>query len=123
MALEEMDVFPFQTLAEGIFAEVWNAVIDAFAAVNVATTLGRKLPDLFDRAGLEAVEPVCEMPVFRGDTDFTAMLMASIALLRPLVIGGVTEEQLAELDRVFSDPTRWFSGFAVYSVRGRAPAA
>jgi SAM-dependent methyltransferase len=123
LLVEDMDVFPFAELAEGAFADVWSAVISALDNVNAAARFGRHLPDLFDQAGLEDVEPVCQVPVFRGDTYFTAMFMASAAQMRPLLAaGGVTEEQLAEFGRQMADPTRWFSGFAVYSVRGRAPA-
>jgi hypothetical protein len=90
----------------------------------VATTFGRQLPDLFDRARLGEVEPVCQVPVFRGNSHFTDMFMASVVQLRPLLASlGITDEQVAELDRVFADPTRWFHSFAIYSVRGRAPAA
>lgn len=124
LLVEDMDVFPFQTLADGIWAEVWGTMINAFDTLNVAATLGRQLLGLFDRAGLEEVEPICEVPIFRGNTHFTEMFLTSIAQLGPLITAlGITDEQLAELRRVFADPTQWFSGFAVYSVRGRAPAA
>jgi SAM-dependent methyltransferase len=121
LLVEEMDVYPLQTLAEGLFAEVVNAMIGAFETAGVDATMGRQLPDLFVRAGLEAVEPVCQLPVFRGGSPFTGLFSTSLAQVRPLILAnGVTEEQLAELDRQFADPTRCF---AVYSVRGRAPAA
>jgi SAM-dependent methyltransferase len=124
LLVEDMDVFPFSELAEGIWAEVWSTVLGAFDTLNVASRFGRRLPDLFDRAGLEDVEPLCEVPIFRGNSHFSGMFMASIDQLGPLIAGlGVTDEQIAELRRVFADPTRWFSGFAVYSVRGRIPAA
>jgi SAM-dependent methyltransferase len=124
LLVEDMDVYPLQTLAEGVFAEVMHAMIRAFETAGVDAILGRQLPDLFVRAGLEAVEPVCQVPVFRGGSPFTGLFSTSLAQVRPLILAnGVTEEQLAELDRQFTDPTRWFSGFAVYSVRGRAPAA
>ena len=121
LLVEDMDVFPFSELADGAFADVWNAVIRALDTVNVAARFGRQLPDLFDRAGLDDVDPVCQVPVFRGDTHFTAMFMASAAQMGPLLAAsGVTGEQFG---RQMADPTRWFSGFAVYSVRGRMPAA
>jgi len=124
LLVEELDVFPLETLAEGIFVQVWTALIGAMEAVNVTTTLGRKLPELFDRAGLEAVEPVCEVPVFRGDSHWTAMFMASVAQLGPLIAAsGLTDEQIAEFDRHLADSTRWFQGFSLYSVRGRSPGA
>jgi len=124
LLVEDMDVFPLTTLAEGALAQVWGTVIGAFEAANVAATLGRQLPDLFDRAGLEAVEPVCHVPMFRGDSPFSAMFMASVAQMRPFIVAsGGTEEQIAEFEREMADSTQWFSGFAFYSVRGRAPAA
>jgi len=50
--------------------------------------------------------------------------MASVAQLRPFIAtSGITEEHIAALGRQIADPTRWFSAFAMYSVRGRAPAA
>jgi SAM-dependent methyltransferase len=124
LLVEDMDIFPVQAVGDGIFAEVWNKLIATMDAVDAATTLGRQLPDLFDRARLEAVEPVCEVPLFRGDSHWSAMFLATLAQLRPLVAAsGVTDEQLAEFSRVLADPTRWFHSFAFYSVRGRVPAA
>ena len=124
LLVEDMDVFPFAELAEGAFAEVWDKVIRSLDKVNATAKFGRELPDLFDRAGLEDVEPVCQVPVFRGDTHFSAMFEASAVQMRPvLAASGLTDELMAEFAREMADPTRWFSGFAVYSVRGRKPAA
>jgi len=124
LLVEDMDVFPFSELADGAFADVWNGVIRALDNVNATASFGRQLPDLFDRAGLVEVEPVCEVPIFRGDTHFAAMFAASAAQMGPLLAAaGVTEERLGEFRREMADPTRWFSGFALYSVRGRKPAA
>ena len=124
LLVEDMDVFPFTELAEGAFAEVWNALVSALDNVNATARFGRQLPDLFDQAGLEEVEPVCEVPIFRGDTHFSNMFMASAAQMRPLIAAsGITEELLAAFGRELTDRTRWFSGFSVYSVRGRTPAA
>jgi SAM-dependent methyltransferase len=124
LLIEEMDTFPFSTLGEGVFAEVWEAVAAAFEAAGACPTFGRKLPLLFDQAGLQAVEAGCEVPTCRGGSPFANLLMASAAQVGPLLAArGFTEAKLAELGREVADPTRWFSGFAVYSVRGRAPAA
>jgi SAM-dependent methyltransferase len=124
LLVEDMDVYPLQTLAEGLFLEVVNAMVRAFEAAGASGTFGRQLPELFDRAGLEAVESLCEVPVSRGGGPFARLISASLAQLRPLIVAqGVTEEQLVELDRQLADPTWWFSAFALYSVRGRAPAA
>ena len=83
LLVEDMDVFPLTTLAENAFAHVWTKVVGAFEAASVTATFGRQLPDLFDRAGLDAVEPVCDVPVFRGDSPFAGMFTASVAQMRP----------------------------------------
>jgi SAM-dependent methyltransferase len=122
LLIEDMDTFPFH-LADGIYAEVWAAVIAAFEAVGARPAFGRELAPLFDRAGLEGVEAICELPVGRGGSPFAGLLVASANQLRPFLAGrGFTDEHFAELGRHMADPTRWFSGFAMYSVRGRAPA-
>ena len=124
LLIEEMDVYPLQSLTEGVLTEVWNAVIPAFEAAQVATTFGRELPVLFDRAGLEDVEPVCQVPLFRGDSSFSGLMMGSVAQVRPLLAAsGVSDQLIAALGRELADPSRWFTGFAMYSVRGRTPAA
>ena len=124
LLVEDMDVFPFQTLAEGVFAQVWDAVNRGLEAAQADPRFARHLPELFDRAGLEEIEPVCQMPVARGDSTFARLIMASVAQVSPLLAtSGVTDAQMAGLGRELADPTRWFTGFAVYSVRGRAPAA
>ena len=122
--IEDMDVFPIWSMAEGAFTEVWRAVAGAFETAGACPTIGHHLPALFDGAGLEAVEPVCEVPVFRGDTPWADLITATVAQLRPaLLAGGLPEERLAALSREFGDPKLWFTGFAMYSVRGRTRAA
>ena len=124
LLIEDMDIFPLPVLAEGAFRDVWTAAVAAFDVAGVSATFGRQLAPLFDRAGLEAVEAVCEVPAFRGGSDFADLLMTTVAQIQPLLMArGLSEDQIAELGRQMADPTRWFSGFAVYSVRGRAPAA
>ena len=124
LLIEDMDVFPLPVLAEGPMLEVWTAVVGAFEAAQACPTFGRDLPPLFDRAGLEAVEALCEVPTVRGGAPFTQMIMASVAQVRPFIAtSGITEEHIAALGRQIADPTQWFSAFAMYSVRGRAPAA
>ncbi|MCA1843513.1 MAG: methyltransferase domain-containing protein, partial [Actinobacteria bacterium] len=59
LLVEDLDVFPLAPLTDGLYARLMDAVIAAFHAANVATTFGRQLPVLFDRAGLENVVPVC----------------------------------------------------------------
>jgi SAM-dependent methyltransferase len=124
LLVEDMDVYPLETLAEGAFAEVWGAVVRAFEAAGACPTMGRQIPPLFDRAGLEAVAPVCEVPIFRGDSHWAGLITASVEQLRPVLLSrDVDEEQLTALSRSFDDPTQWFAGFAMYPVRGRMPAA
>ena len=120
LLVEDMDVFPLTALAENAFGHVWEKVVGAFEAASVAATLGRQLPDLFDRAGLDSVQPACDVPVFRGDSPFSGMFTASVAQMRPLLIAnGLTEERIADFELEMADATRWYSGFAFYSVRGR----
>lgn len=68
-------------------------------------------------------EPVSELMTFRGGSTAAQMYITSMEQLRPALLAvGATEDQLEELPRVMSDPTNWFTGFAIYSVRGRVPA-
>ena len=123
LLVEELDVFPIAALAEGLYAEVWKAIITAFESGNMATSFSRELPALFDRVGLEEVEPICHMPVYRGGTPWAHVNTASIPQLRPLILAaGATEAQLDEFARLMEDRTQWFHHFAIYSVRGRTPA-
>lgn len=110
-------------LTEGLYSEVWKAVITAFDTANMATTWSRELPTLFDRVALEEVEPICHVAVYRGGTAWADVTTASIAQLRPLILAaGATEAQLDEFTRLIDDRTQWFPHFAIYSVRGRAPS-
>ena len=124
LLIEDMDTFPFQTtLSEGVFCDVMRKIDAAFVAANAAPAFGRQLGALFDAAGLEAVEAACEINTFRGGSPTAEMYLASAQQLRPALLAvGATEDQLEDLVGVLSDPTRWFSGLAFYSVRGRVPA-
>jgi SAM-dependent methyltransferase len=123
LLVEDLDMCALPELAEGIFADVVDKAIEAFDAAGATATFGRQLPALFDAAGLEDVEAVCELMTFRGGSTEAQMFTASIAQLRPVLLAvGATENQLDDFKQVVSDPTRWFSGFAIYSVRGRVPA-
>ena len=122
LLVEDVDVFPYIAVAEGLYAEVWRAFVAAFEAAGAATTFGRQLPVLFHRLGLEALEPVCTVPVYRGGSSFATVTTVSFAQIRPLILAeGATEAQLDELARLMEDPTQWFHHFAIYSVRGRVP--
>jgi len=123
LLVEDMDTFAFHTdLTDGVFHDVMRKVEAAFVAANAAPAFGRRLPALFDAAGLEDVEAVCEVQTYRGGSPTAEMYLASAKQLRPALLAvGATEEQLEDLVAVLSDPTKWFSGLAFYSVRGRVP--
>ena len=122
LLVEDFDIFPIRALAEGLYADVWNAIITAFDTGNMATTWSRELPVLFDRVGLEDVEPICHVPVYRGGTAFARVTTTSVTQLRPLVLAaGATEAQLDEFYQLMEDRTQWFHHFGLYSVRGRKP--
>ncbi|MCA1841690.1 MAG: methyltransferase domain-containing protein [Actinobacteria bacterium] len=124
LLIEELDFFSLAAMWEGIYAEVFGATLAAFEAAGVANYFGRQLPRLFDRAGLEDVDVICQVPVYRGGTAFAELNLLSIAQLRPAILAaGATEDQLEEFTRVIRDRTQWFTHFAQYSVRGRAPSA
>jgi SAM-dependent methyltransferase len=123
LVIEDLDTYPF-TAAEGVYGDVMSKATEAFHMANTASTFGRQLPALFDAAGLEEVEAVCEVMHFRGGAPYAQLIVASMAQLRPLLLAvGATDDQLADFQRETADPTKWFYGFALCSVRGRAPAA
>jgi SAM-dependent methyltransferase len=123
LLVEDLDTYPFQ-VAEGVYADVMQKAIAAFHAANAASTFGRQLPALFDAAGLEDVEAFCEVMTYRGGSPAAQLILASMDQLRPALLAvGATDDQLEDLRPVLADPAKWFPGFAVYSVRGRAPAA
>lgn len=123
LLVEDIDASALPVLAEGVYADVLAKAIEAFHVAGATATFGRQLPELFDAAGLEDVEAVCELMTFRGGSTAAQMYITSMEQLRPALLAvGTTEDQLEGFRHVMSDPTRWFSGFAFYSVRGRRPA-
>ena len=123
LLIEDLDTCALAELAEGVFADVLSKAIEAFHVAGASGTFGRQMPALFDAAGLEEVEASCELMTFRGGSTQAQMFIASIAQLRPALLAvGATEDQLEGFNHLVSDPTKWFPGFALYSVRGRAPA-
>lgn len=124
LLLEDLDTFPLLSLSEGAFAELMEKAVAAFEAANTSATFGRQLPALFDAAGLEGVEALCDVMTYRGGSPAAQVFTASMDQLRPALLAvGATEDLLEDCRAVLSDPSRWFTGFAVYSVRGRAPSA
>jgi SAM-dependent methyltransferase len=122
LLVEELDIFPIRALAEGPYAEVWEAILTAFDTGGMATTFGRELPVLCSRAGLDQVQAVCEVPAFQGGSAWADVTTATIAQMKPLILAvGASEMQLEGFTRLIDDPTRWFHHFAIYSVRGRTP--
>lgn len=123
LLIEDFDTCALPELAEDIFADVLSKAIEAFHVAGASATFGRHMPALFDAAGLEEVEADCELMTFRGGSTHAEMFIASIAQLRPALLAvGAAEDQLEAFNHLVSDPTMWFSGFALYSVRGRVPA-
>ncbi len=124
LLVEDLDTYALRTVAEGVYAEVMAKAIEAFHMANAASTFGRQLPSLFDAAGLEDVEAVCEVMTFRGGSTAAQMFLASLDQLRPALLAvGATVDQLGDMVHVLNDAAKWFPGFAMYSVRGRTPAA
>ena len=122
LLIEDLDICALPELAEGVFADVIDKAIEAFHVAGATATFGRQLPALFDEAGLVDVEVVCELMTFRGGSTGAQMFMTSMNQLRPALLAvGATEDQIEDFHQTVSDPTRWFSGFAFYSVRGRMP--
>ena len=123
LLVEDGDAFPLGALVDGLYAEFWRSMIAAFQAAGADPHFARQLPALFDRAGLEAVEATCEVPVFRGGTLMADLFKTSVPQVRSAVLAaGATEAQLDDALRLTDDPTQWFTIFATLSVRGRAPA-
>jgi SAM-dependent methyltransferase len=123
LLIEDLDVCALLELADGVFADVLGKAIEAFHVAGASGMFGRQIPALFDAAGLEEVEAHCELMTFRGGSTQAQMFAASVVQLRPalLAVGG-TDAQIEDFKQLVSDPTKWFSGFAIYSVRGRVPA-
>lgn len=121
LLVEDPDIYPLAALAAGLYRRVWEAAFVAFELAGADAKLGRKLAPLFTAAGLVAVEPICETPMFLGGTPFAQMLLATLDQVRPLLLAnGITDRDLEDLAELMDDRTQWFSGFAIYSVRGRA---
>ena len=124
LLIEDLDMCALPELAEGVFAELLSKAIEAFHMAGATATFGRQLPALFDAAGLEDVEAVCDLMTFRGGSTAAQMFMTSMDQLRPALLAvGATEDLLEGFHAVASDPKNWFTGFAIYSVRGRVPEA
>jgi SAM-dependent methyltransferase len=123
LLVEDGDLFPVEALSHGLYADVWRLIVRAFHAVGADPEIGRRIPGLFDRAGLEDVEVFTELPMFRGGTTWSGVFTNSVRQMQPaLLAAGATEAQVDEATRLVDDPTQWFTLFATFSVRGRAPA-
>jgi len=122
LVIEDGDTFAVSTLADGPYAEFWRTLAVAFESAGMHPTWARDLPGLFDRLGLEEVDASCDVGLYRGGSPFTEVLTVSLEQVRPLVLAaGATEAQLEEISAVVADPTQWFPGWGMVSVRGRAP--
>lgn len=123
LLVEDLDAGALPAMSDGVYAEMFGKAIEAFNMANAASAFGRQIPALFDAAGLEDVEVTCELMTYRGGSTAAQMYMASMQQIRPALLAvGATEDQLEDFLHVMCDPAKWFTGFAVYSVRGRAPA-
>jgi SAM-dependent methyltransferase len=123
LLVEDGDIFPVAALTEGPYADIWRVLVDAFHAAGADPHFGRRIPALFDRAGLEAVDVLSELPMFRGGAPYAHVFTNSVAQMRPAILAaGGTDAQLDEACRIVQDPTQWLTLFATFSVRGRVPA-
>ena len=124
LLVEDLDTYPLLALAEGAYGAMMGKAIEGFHAANVAATFGRQIPALFDAAGLEEVEVACQVMTYRGGSAAAQMILASMDQIRALLLAvGATEDQFEDMRYELSDPAKWFTGFALYSVRGRTPSA
>lgn len=122
LVVDDGDTFPITSLSQGVYGELWSKVLAAFEAAGMHHTWARELPTLCDRAGLESVDAACEVGVFRGGSAYAEVILTSIAQMHPhLLAVGATEELLDETALLLRDPSIWFHGWGMMSVRGRAP--
>jgi SAM-dependent methyltransferase len=122
LLVEDGDIFPVEALIDGPFADLWRVLVNTFHAAGADPHLARRIPALFDRAGLEAVDVISELPMFRGGALWAHVFTNSVAQMRPAILAaGATDAQIDEGLRAAEDPTQWFTLFATLSVRGRAP--
>ena len=122
LLVEDGDIFPVAGLCDGPYADLWRVLVDTFHAAGADPFFGRRIPALFDRAGLEAVEVISELPMFRGGTPYAHVFTNSVAQMRPGILGaGGSDAQIDEAVRTAEDPAQWLTLFATLSVRGRAP--
>jgi SAM-dependent methyltransferase len=119
LLVEDGDIFPVTGMGEGTYADTWRTMVPAFRAAGADPEIGRRIPGLFDRAGLQDVEVITELPMFRGGSTYAQVFTNSVPQIRPAILAsGGTDAQIDEALRSIQDPMQWFTMFATFSVRG-----
>jgi SAM-dependent methyltransferase len=114
-APSEDDVELFYT-----YQRVLRKILDSRG--NDPTWAGR-VPGLMVKAGLSDVETAIEARSWRGGEAATLLVSANVAQTRQQFIdAGFTEDHIARLDKLVSDPRFLMRAHLMYSTIGRKPA-
>jgi SAM-dependent methyltransferase len=120
LLLEELDFHPLGATATGGYLEVWEALRTAWTAGGGAADWARRLPELLDGCGLDAVDCETTVESFRGGTRMAQAVQQLFEHLRePMLACGLGEDVLDSVLSTLGRPTRWFPGFAVVAAWGR----
>ena len=101
----------------------------SFGRSGADLLVGRRLPELYRQAGLEAIEVVVHAPVYPAGHSRRTLLPDLVRSLRPMILdlGLSGDQELAELDRAvrahLADPRTLMMPHLLVAAWGRKPAS
>jgi hypothetical protein len=120
LLLEEHDILPVTTTAEGAYGSAWSVFVRAMEAAGVATTWIRGVPAMLEQLGLADVTTDVDVPLFAAhspEAEFWRLTWLQAA--DRVVAAGVPRSVVDAGIETLSQPGTWFYGPAMVAVSGR----
>jgi SAM-dependent methyltransferase len=123
LLLEEMDVFAWGAIDEGLHPDVALAAIVAIEGHGFAPRWGREMPTLLRDRGLRNISAVGEVPIVPGGSPALEWLRLTFdqMMAHGLSFDAPGEGSYEEWRRLTDDPDRWLVGAPMVAARGQRP--
>lgn len=125
LLVEEQELFPplMEKGAPAAYRRLWEAMSETAQRRGMDTAWGRKVPELLQRQGLEAVGTDVDIPFFNGGSPAAEFYRLTAEQLLPQMEahGLLTGPELAEATSLMRSPSHWLFAPAMVATWGRAP--
>jgi ubiquinone/menaquinone biosynthesis C-methylase UbiE len=119
----EPDMVPVTVADPETMHRFWEGWLKWSRTMGVDYFIGRKMPGMLAKSGLEAVNAEGHTALFNGGSPWADYWVRTIRELRSKLVesGNMTEALMSQFEALYSDPQYWTSAISFVASWGRKP--